>query len=83
MYSQMYSGMASSNDATYATSAAASGYSASAIVNIFGAPEGTRVEQDRGQNGEDVTNVFLSDISSGGDMSSALELTYGLSRQGA
>ncbi|MBB1452375.1 hypothetical protein H5159_15115 [Pseudoalteromonas sp. SG43-1] len=39
--------------------------------------------QSRSQlNGEDVINIFVSNIRQGGDASSALENTYGLQRQG-
>lgn len=52
------------------------------IVNIFGAPEGTRVEKEQGSDGEEITNVFLADMDADGPMSQAMSRTFGMARQG-
>ncbi|EPP5594130.1 hypothetical protein ACUULL_003288 [Vibrio cholerae] len=51
-------------------------------VNIFGAPENTRIEERTGPNGEEITNVFLNDMNEGGPMSETISRTFGLPRKG-
>lgn len=79
----MYQQPFAANDPSYRMSKETAGmYSSRSIVNIYGAPENTRVEEQKGENGEDITNVFLADMDSDGQMSQAMARTFGLSRQG-
>nr|WP_319556005.1 hypothetical protein [uncultured Vibrio sp.] len=52
------------------------------IVNIYGAPEGTRVEEREGENGENFTDVFLNDLDSDGPMSQGITTYFDAKRVG-
>jgi hypothetical protein len=79
----MYRQPFAANDPSYRMAKEAAGMRASrSIVNIYGVPENARIEETTGENGEDITNVFIADMDSDGQMSQAMARTFGLSRQG-
>lgn len=56
---------------------------AAPVVNVIeDASKAGRVESNRGSNGEDVINIFVSNIRSGGKAAQTLESTYGMARRG-
>ncbi|MDV5034056.1 hypothetical protein [Vibrio diabolicus] len=52
------------------------------IVNIYGAPEGTKVQERQGENGENFTDVFLEDLDSDGPMSQGITQYFDAKRVG-
>ncbi|WP_417507692.1 hypothetical protein [Marinomonas gallaica] len=52
------------------------------IVNIYGAPEGTKVQDRQGENGENFTDVFLEDLDSDGPMSQGITQYFDTKRVG-
>ena len=52
------------------------------IVNIYGVPEGARVEEREGENGENFTDVFLNDLDSDGPMSQGITTYFDAKRVG-
>lgn len=79
----MYRQPFAANDPSYRMAKDVAGMRASGTqVNIFGAPEGTRVEKEQGQDGEEIVNVFLADLDADGPMSQGIARTFGTARQG-
>ncbi len=80
----MYSQRSAANDPSMRFSQQTAGMKTRGnTVNIFGVPEGTRVEEERGSDGEEITNVFLADMDADGPpMSQAMSRTFGMPRQG-
>ncbi|MFA1575562.1 coiled-coil domain-containing protein [Vibrio cyclitrophicus] len=79
----MYTQRSASNDPSMRFSQQTAGMKTGGnVVNIFGAPEGTRVEKEQGSDGEEITNVFLADMDADGPMSQAMSRTFGMARQG-
>ena len=52
------------------------------VVNINGAPPGTRTEQRTDSQGNQMIDVLLGDVATGGPFSRAMQSTYALKRQG-
>ncbi|EAS76941.1 hypothetical protein V12G01_16882 [Vibrio alginolyticus 12G01] len=48
------------------------------VVNIYGAPEGAKVRERQGDNGENITDVFLEDLDSDGPMSQGIAQRFDL-----
>lgn len=79
----MYTQRSAANDPSARLSQQTSGLRTGGnVVNIFGAPEGTRVEKEQGNDGEEITNVFLADMDSDGPMSQSISRTFGTARKG-
>jgi len=51
------------------------------VVNLYEAPPGTRVNQ-RSENGQDVIDVFISDLEGDGEISQSMQSKFALQRQG-
>lgn len=69
------------NDPISQTSKDSSRMAPRTMVNIYGAPEGARTEENWRER-EEIINVFLADIDTDGQMSQAMTRTFGLARQG-
>jgi len=52
------------------------------VININNAPQGTRAESRQGADGQQVIEVFVADMNSGGPMSKTMQSTFGMRRQG-
>ena len=52
------------------------------VININNAPQGTRTESRQGPDGQQIIDVFISDMSNGGPMSRSVQKTFGMRRQG-
>ncbi|EJE4180235.1 hypothetical protein M3890_001031 [Vibrio parahaemolyticus] len=70
------------NDPSRAISKAAMVGGGRNIVNIYGAPEGTKVQERQGENGENFTDVFLEDLDSDGPMSQGITQYFDAKRVG-
>lgn len=53
-------------------------FSSRSIVNIYGAPEGVKKRERQGDNGENITDVFLEDLDSDGPMSQGIAQRFDL-----
>lgn len=54
----------------------------STVVNVFNAPEGTKIEQKTDDSGRLITDIIISDIQSNGPIFNSLASTAGLRRVG-
>ncbi|EPO0008475.1 hypothetical protein ACT5DH_003529 [Vibrio alginolyticus] len=66
------------NDPSLASAKAGLAVGGRNVVNIYGAPEGAKVRERQGDNGENITDVFLEDLDSDGPMSQGIAQRFDL-----
>ncbi|MCS0402005.1 hypothetical protein [Vibrio diabolicus] len=66
------------NDPSLASAKAGLAIGGRNVVNIYGAPEGAKVRERQGDNGENITDVFLEDLDSDGPMSQGIAQRFDL-----